>query len=138
MRVLLCVWQRNDDEAVVDRGGTRSQQRANFEQEDFEGTKSIKQQMDAAAAPESTHSAFLFTDFFLLVKDKSRVGGRNCGGAEFASAMITQKNTDDQNKDTNSVQLKVTKGQELYPSTYADIEGNEQLYNLNSCLSFWQ
>ena len=76
--------------------------------------------------------------FFLLVKDKSRVGGRNCGGAEFASAMITQKNTDDQNKDTNSVQLKVTKGQELYPSTYADIEGNEQLYNLNSCLSFWQ
>lgn len=30
--------QRNDDEAVVDRGGTRSQQRTNFEQEDLEGT----------------------------------------------------------------------------------------------------
>lgn len=34
----VCLPQRNDDEAVVDRGGTRSQQRTNFEQEDLEGT----------------------------------------------------------------------------------------------------
>lgn len=33
-----CVQQRNDDEAVVDRGGARSQQGTNFEQEDLEGT----------------------------------------------------------------------------------------------------
>ncbi|XP_035995302.1 sodium-driven chloride bicarbonate exchanger isoform X2 [Fundulus heteroclitus] len=32
---------RNDDEAVVDRGGTRSQQKANFEQEDFEGHRTL-------------------------------------------------------------------------------------------------
>lgn len=30
--------QRNDDEAVVDRRGTRCQQGTNFEQEDLEGT----------------------------------------------------------------------------------------------------
>lgn len=34
----LCVQQRNDDEAVVDRGGTRCQQRADLEDEDLEGT----------------------------------------------------------------------------------------------------
>lgn len=34
----LCVKQRNDDEAVVDRGGTHYQQRSSFEQEDLEGT----------------------------------------------------------------------------------------------------
>uniref|UniRef100_A0A8C6PRP2 Anion exchange protein n=1 Tax=Nothobranchius furzeri TaxID=105023 RepID=A0A8C6PRP2_NOTFU len=33
--------QRNDDEAVVDRGGTRSQQRTNFEQEDLEGHRTL-------------------------------------------------------------------------------------------------
>uniref|UniRef100_A0AAQ5ZHX8 Anion exchange protein n=1 Tax=Amphiprion ocellaris TaxID=80972 RepID=A0AAQ5ZHX8_AMPOC len=32
---------RNDDEAVVDRGGTRSQQRTNFEQEDLEGHRTL-------------------------------------------------------------------------------------------------
>uniref|UniRef100_A0A3Q1BCR7 Anion exchange protein n=1 Tax=Amphiprion ocellaris TaxID=80972 RepID=A0A3Q1BCR7_AMPOC len=36
-----CVLQRNDDEAVVDRGGTRSQQRTNFEQEDLEGHRTL-------------------------------------------------------------------------------------------------
>lgn len=36
--VPVCLSQRNDDEAVVDRGGTRSQQGTNFEQEDLEGT----------------------------------------------------------------------------------------------------
>lgn len=34
----LCVQQRNDDEAVVDRRGTGSQQGTNFEKEDLEGT----------------------------------------------------------------------------------------------------
>lgn len=34
----LCVGQKNEDEAVVDHGGTRSQQGTNFEQEDLEGT----------------------------------------------------------------------------------------------------
>ncbi|XP_005723468.1 sodium-driven chloride bicarbonate exchanger isoform X1 [Pundamilia nyererei] len=32
---------RNDDEAVVDRGGTRSEQRTNFEQEDLEGHRTL-------------------------------------------------------------------------------------------------
>uniref|UniRef100_A0A4W6FX84 Anion exchange protein n=1 Tax=Lates calcarifer TaxID=8187 RepID=A0A4W6FX84_LATCA len=32
---------RNDDEAVVDRGGTRSQQGTNFEQEDLEGHRTL-------------------------------------------------------------------------------------------------
>lgn len=36
--VPLCIQQRNDDEAVVDRRGTRLQQGTNFEQEDLEGT----------------------------------------------------------------------------------------------------
>lgn len=38
VRLPLCVQQRNDDEAVVDRRGTRSQQGTNFEKEDLEGT----------------------------------------------------------------------------------------------------
>uniref|UniRef100_A0A672IF79 Anion exchange protein n=1 Tax=Salarias fasciatus TaxID=181472 RepID=A0A672IF79_SALFA len=33
--------QRNEDEAVVDRGGTRSQQGTNFEQEDLEGHRTL-------------------------------------------------------------------------------------------------
>nr|XP_061799739.1 sodium-driven chloride bicarbonate exchanger-like [Nerophis lumbriciformis] len=33
--------KKNDDEAVVDRGGTRSQQCTNFEQEDFEGHRTL-------------------------------------------------------------------------------------------------
>uniref|UniRef100_A0AAZ1XUG1 Anion exchange protein n=1 Tax=Oreochromis aureus TaxID=47969 RepID=A0AAZ1XUG1_OREAU len=32
---------KNDDEAVVDRGGTRSEQRTNFEQEDLEGHRTL-------------------------------------------------------------------------------------------------
>lgn len=91
MSVCLCVQQRNDDEAVVDRGGARSQQRTNFEEEDLEGTwtnteciwntKSLKQRK--AAAAESAYSAlrtaaFLLTDISYL-KDKSRVGVRSCG-----------------------------------------------------------
>ncbi|TNN84551.1 Sodium-driven chloride bicarbonate exchanger [Liparis tanakae] len=35
------VQQRNDDEAVVDRGGTRSQQGTNFGQEDLEGHRTL-------------------------------------------------------------------------------------------------
>lgn len=38
VRLPPCVQQRNDDEAVVDRRGTRSQQGTNFEKEDLEGT----------------------------------------------------------------------------------------------------
>nr|QOU09180.1 solute carrier family 4 member 10B [Lateolabrax maculatus] len=34
-------YQRNDDEAVVDRGGMRSQQGTNFEQEDLEGHRTL-------------------------------------------------------------------------------------------------
>uniref|UniRef100_A0A7N6AU43 Anion exchange protein n=1 Tax=Anabas testudineus TaxID=64144 RepID=A0A7N6AU43_ANATE len=37
----LCMSQRSDDEAVVDRGGTRSQQTTNFEQEDLEGHRTL-------------------------------------------------------------------------------------------------
>lgn len=59
---------------------------------------------EKASAAETAYSvlptaAFLLTAF-LQLKDKSRVGGRNCGWAEFASE-ISQlpKNTDNRNKD---------------------------------------
>lgn len=70
----LCVQQRNDDEAVVDRGGTRCQQRADLEDEDLEGTwtdmqciwntKSLKKRKTAAesAHPTLNTAAFLLTD----------------------------------------------------------------------------
>lgn len=69
-----CVQQRNDDEAVVDRRGTRSQQGTNFEKEDLEGTctdteciwnatKTFKHR--EAAAAESAYSV-LATAAFLL------------------------------------------------------------------------
>lgn len=76
---------------MVDRGGTRSEQRTNFEQEDLEGTwmytmcwEILKEsKSEKASAAETAYSvlptaAFLLTAF-LQLKDKSRVGGRNCG-----------------------------------------------------------
>lgn len=72
----LCFQQRSDDEAVVDRGGTRSQQGTNFEKEDLEGTrtdteciwitKSFKRRKAAAAKPAYSvfaTAAFLLTAF---------------------------------------------------------------------------
>lgn len=73
----LCVQQRNDDEAVVDRGGARTQQGDNIEQEDLEGTwmdsecileNKKLQGGERAAAAESAYSvltaaAFLLTAF---------------------------------------------------------------------------
>lgn len=35
----VCVFQRADEEAVVDRGGTRSMLNTNFEKEELEGNK---------------------------------------------------------------------------------------------------
>ena len=43
-RVCLFVLQRTDEEAVVDRGGTRSMLNTNFEKEELEGTTSPGQQ----------------------------------------------------------------------------------------------
>lgn len=76
---------------MVDRGGTRSEQRTNFEQEDLEGTWMYTMcweipkvsKSEKASAAETAYSvlptaAFLLTAF-LQLKDKSRVGGRNCG-----------------------------------------------------------
>ncbi len=81
LRVLLlplCVHQRTDDEAVVDRGGTRCQQGTNFEKADLEGTRTDTEciwktksyeQKKAAAAEDAysvlTTAAFLLTAFFI-------------------------------------------------------------------------
>lgn len=60
----------------MDRGGTWTQQKANFEQEDFEGIRFVRPGI--ASAAESTHSV-LTTAAFLLMVVESRVGGRSCG-----------------------------------------------------------
>lgn len=82
---------------------------------------------EKASAAETAYSvlptaAFLLTAF-LQLKDKSRVGGRNCGWAEFASEISQLPKKHGQSKQRQKLwDLWATKGQEQAPSISAETD----------------
>ncbi|MEQ2198109.1 hypothetical protein XENOCAPTIV_008043, partial [Xenoophorus captivus] len=106
---------KNDDEAVVDRGGTRSQQRANFEQEDFEGNKKRKAASCCCCCRVHplcpNNCCFPSLQLFMLLREEqSRRQELWVSSVCISNVMITQRITKRLNKDTSGAEyIRMTK-----------------------------